>query len=52
VLVGHGLTLQAATALAAEVKKATGQAIVVKEDVVKEDVVKEDVEDIKEDVKE
>jgi rare lipoprotein A len=33
VLVGHALTVQAATALAAEVKKAAGAAIVVREDV-------------------
>ena len=32
VIVGHGLTLQAATALAAEVMKTSGEAIVVKED--------------------
>jgi rare lipoprotein A len=32
VLVGHALTLQAATALAADVEKATGAAIVVRED--------------------
>ena len=38
VLIGHALTVQAATALAAEVKKAAGAAIVVREDaVVKED---------------
>ena len=48
VLVGHALTAQDAAALAAEVGKATGQAIVVKEDVVKEDVVKQEV--VKEDV--
>jgi rare lipoprotein A len=33
VLVGHGLTVQAATALAAEVEKVAGAAIIVREDV-------------------
>jgi rare lipoprotein A len=39
VLVGHALTLQAATALAADVKKAAGEAIIFKEttDVIEED---------------
>ncbi len=42
VLVGHALTAQAAAALAADVKKATGQAVVVKEEPAKEDAIKED----------
>jgi len=45
VLVGHALTVQAATALASDVKKATGQAVIVKEDAIREDVAREDAKE-------